>query len=79
MTDWIVETVDVSPVTDGLAITGINTCTSDDLSRRFSWDVGHHSIESDRYDWSNALWGPGAKARFNRLVRLSKRSRGGES
>ncbi len=71
--DWIVKTASVSKATGGLSITGTNTCTTDELFREFSWDIGHHSIDDERFDWTGTVWAEGARAVFERMLRRRQR------
>lgn len=73
MKDWIVKNAYSVPYGSGLLIVGVNNCTTVEIDREFRWNIGHYSVNDERYDWSNTVWAPGAKERFEQLQKLAAR------
>jgi hypothetical protein len=71
---WEIHKATVSPRNGGLYVEGVNHETQDALGRNIFWDIGHHSIDDCRYDWTNCAWGPGAKECYDRLVKQCEES-----
>lgn len=72
MKDWIVETAEFTMQGDGLRAIGINNSTTNELDRNFRWLLSKQSCINDRFDFTNTVWGPGAKERFDQLVKQAK-------
>lgn len=55
----------------GLHIHGYNEY----VGQAFAWGIDHYSILDEQYDWSQVVWGPGARERFEQLADVAKRGR----
>lgn len=75
LADWIVKTATASNSGGGLHVTGTNLSARDEIDREFRWNIGHHSIESERFDFTGCEWAPGAMDRYNLLVTRAKAER----
>jgi hypothetical protein len=73
---WEVLTADVSQIPGfSLSVTGRNHESTDPLYSKFSWTIGLDSLRDERFDFTNAVFGPGAQ---DVLHQLQKKVRSGE-
>ena len=70
--DWIVLWASPSVETGGLNVhvKNLNFGEKDpNLYCYYYWTIFHNGVNNERYDWSRCDWEPGAKERFESLLR----------
>jgi ABC-type proline/glycine betaine transport system ATPase subunit len=59
----------------GLHVQGINHEATNELDRRFSWEINQYGLRDSRYDFSGCAFAPGARDRLGLLRALAERKR----
>lgn len=67
---WEVKSA-VASTRGGLHVRGINHDATDPLNKEFSWEINHHGLRSDRFDFSGCEFAAGALERLKLLQRLA--------